>query len=65
MPKKIKIFLTTYILFLFFIVTFFESKFGQSTFILIVTLLAFFMVLGIWIFPEVVTKKDNQKTMKS
>ena len=65
MPKKIKIFLTTYILFLFFIVTFFESKFGQNTFILIVTLLTFFMIIGIWIFPEVVTKKDSQKTMKN
>ena len=65
MPKKIKIFLTTYILFLFIIVTFFENKFGQSTYILIVTLLAFFMIIGIWIFPEVVIKKNNQKQLKN
>ena len=62
MPKKIKFILTTYIIILSIIVIFFENKYGEGSYIYIVSLLSIVMILGIWIFPEVVTKnKTNVK----
>tara|TARA_B100002052_G_C15842217_1_gene580695 strand:- start:437 stop:628 length:192 start_codon:yes stop_codon:yes gene_type:complete len=62
MPKKIKFILTTYIIILCIIVIFFENKYGEGSYIYIVSLLSIVMILGIWIFPEVVTKnKTNGK----
>ena len=63
MPKKIKIFLTTYILIIGFLVVLFENKFGEISFIYLVLLLTLAMIIGIWIFPEVVTKKQNNKNI--
>jgi len=62
MPKKIKFILTTYIIILSIIVIFFENKYGGGSYIYIVSLLSIVMILGIWIFPEVVTKnkKDDK-----
>ena len=62
MPKKIKFILTTYIIILCIIVIFFENKYGEGSYIYIVSLLSIVMILGIWIFPEVVTKnkKDDK-----
>ncbi len=59
MPKKIKFILTTYIIILSIIVIFFENKYGEGSYIYIVSLLSIVMILGIWIFPEVVTKNKT------
>ena len=61
MPKKIKIFLTSYIIIIGLIVAFFENKFGQNSHIVLVVILTITMIIGIWIFPEVVTKKLKNK----
>ena len=61
MPKKIKIFLTSYIIIIGSIVAFFENQFGQNSYIVIVVILTTTMIIGIWIFPEVVTKKLKNK----
>ena len=61
MPKKIKIFLTTYIFLIGILVIFLENKYGENAFIYLVVLLTLAMIIGIWIFPEVVTKKQNNK----
>ena len=68
MPIKIKIFLTIYVSFVAVAVMIFENYFGDKGLIIVITALAPLMILGIWIFPEVVTKKttagdnENSKT---
>tara|TARA_Y100000768_G_scaffold357939_1_gene313377 strand:+ start:317 stop:535 length:219 start_codon:yes stop_codon:yes gene_type:complete len=68
MPIKIKIFLTIYVSFVAVAVMIFENYFGDKSLIIVITALAPLMILGIWIFPEVVTKKttagdnENSKT---
>ena len=67
MPIKIKIFLTLYAILVATAVILFENFFGDKSLIIIIAALAPLMILGIWIFPEVVTKKttagdnDNSK----
>ena len=63
MPTKIKIFLSLYIFIIGILVILFENLFGNSNLILSIIFLIFLMILGIWIFPEVVTKNklDNEK----
>tara|TARA_B100000989_G_scaffold49341_1_gene32394 strand:+ start:358 stop:549 length:192 start_codon:yes stop_codon:yes gene_type:complete len=63
MPTKIKIFLSLYIFIIGILVIIFENLFGNSNLILSIIFLIFLMILGIWIFPEVITKKnlDNEK----
>ena len=63
MPTKIKIFLSLYIVIIGILVIIFENLFGNSNLILSIIFLIFLMILGIWIFPEVITKKnlDNEK----
>ncbi len=63
MPTKIKIILSLYIFIIGILVILFENLFGNSNLILSIIFLIFLMILGIWIFPEVVTKKklDNEK----
>tara|TARA_B100001057_G_scaffold21963_1_gene20293 strand:+ start:2679 stop:2870 length:192 start_codon:yes stop_codon:yes gene_type:complete len=63
MPTKIKIFLSLYIFIIGILLIIFENLFGNSNLILSIIFLIFLMILGIWIFPEVVTKKklDNEK----
>tara|TARA_Y100001949_G_C15666369_1_gene191961 strand:+ start:88 stop:306 length:219 start_codon:yes stop_codon:yes gene_type:complete len=66
MPIKIKIFLTIYVSFVAVAVMIFENYFGDKSLIIVITALAPLMILGIWIFPEVVTKKttagDNENS---
>ena len=59
MPIKIKIFLTIYVSLVALAVIFFENYFGDKGLIIIIIALAPLMILGIWIFPEVVTKKTT------
>jgi len=59
MPIKIKIFLTLYVILVAIAVILFENFFGDKSLIFIITALAPLMILGIWIFPEVVTKKTT------
>lgn len=57
MPIKIKIFLTCYVILVATGVILFENYLGDKSLILSIIALAPLMILGIWIFPEVVTKK--------
>ena len=59
MPIKIKIFLTIYVSFVALAVILFENFFGDKSLIIVILALAPLMILGIWIFPEVVTKKTT------
>ncbi len=59
MPIKIKIFLTIYILSMSVLVMFYEKFLGQANLIHVLLFVTALMVLGIWIFPEVVTKKTT------
>tara|TARA_B100001939_G_C16841248_1_gene573197 strand:- start:63 stop:281 length:219 start_codon:yes stop_codon:yes gene_type:complete len=59
MPIKIKIFLTLYVILVAIAVILFENFFGDKSLIIVITALAPLMILGIWIFPEVVTKKTT------
>ena len=59
MPIKIKIFLTIYLLVIGFSVFLFENYLGKHLSTYIVAILTFLMIVGIWIFPEVVTKKTK------
>ena len=59
MPIKIKIFLTLYVILVAIAVILFENFFGDKSLIIVITALAPLMILGIWIFPEVVTKKPT------
>ena len=59
MPIKIKIFLTLYIILASIAVVFFEIFFGHTKLIYILFFLTILMIIGIWIFPEVVTKNTN------
>jgi hypothetical protein len=59
MPIKIKIFLTTYVILVAIGVILFENFLGDRSLILSLIALAPLMIIGIWIFPEVVTKKTT------
>jgi len=59
MPIKIKIFLTIYVSLVALAVILFENFFGDKSLIIVILALAPLMILGIWIFPEVVTKKTT------
>ena len=59
MPIKIKIFLTIYVSLVALAVILFENFFGDKGLIIVILALAPLMILGIWIFPEVVTKKTT------
>tara|TARA_B100000989_G_scaffold75223_1_gene53208 strand:- start:673 stop:882 length:210 start_codon:yes stop_codon:yes gene_type:complete len=59
MPIKIKIFLTIYVSIVALAVILFENFFGDKSLIIVILALAPLMILGIWIFPEVVTKKTT------
>ena len=59
MPIKIKIFLTLYVILVAIAVILFENFFGDKSLIIVITALAPLMILGIWILPEVVTKKTT------
>ena len=59
MPIKIKIFLTLYVILVAIAVILFENFFGDKSLIIVITALSPLMILGIWIFPEVVTKKTT------
>ena len=59
MPIKIKIFLTLYVILVAIAVILFENFFGDKSLIIVITALEPLMILGIWIFPEVVTKKTT------
>ena len=59
MPIKIKIFLTIYVSLVALAVILFENFFGDKSLIIVLLALAPLMILGIWIFPEVVTKKTT------
>jgi hypothetical protein len=61
MPIRIKIFLTSYIIILSLLVIFYENFFGQSDLIYILVFLSTLMTIGIWIFPEVVTKQTTSE----
>jgi hypothetical protein len=61
MPIRIKIFLTSYIIVLSLLVIFYENFFGQSDLIYILVFLSTLMTIGIWIFPEVVTKQTTSE----
>jgi hypothetical protein len=59
MPIKIKIFLTSYVVIVAIGVILFENFLGDKSLILSIAALAPLMIIGIWIFPEVVTKKTT------
>ena len=59
MPIKIKIILTLYVILVAIAVILFENFFADKSLIIVITALAPLMILGIWIFPEVVTKKTT------
>ena len=59
MPIKIKILLTIYIISTSIAVVIFENFFGQYRLIYVLLFLTAMMISGIWIFPEVVTKKTT------
>ena len=59
MPIKIKIFLTIYVSLVALAVILFENFFGDKSLIIVILALAPLMILGIWIFPVVVTKKTT------
>jgi len=67
MPIKIKISLTIYIIIIAISVMFYEKLLGQPELIYTLIFVTTLMIIGIWIFPEVVTKKttsgveENQK----
>ena len=68
MPIKIKISLTIYIILVSLAVIFYEKTFGQADLIYTLIFVTLLMITGIWIFPEVVTKKttinDDEKDEK-
>ena len=59
MPIKIKISLTIYIILVSLAVIFYEKTFGQADLIYTLIFVTLLMITGIWIFPEVVTKKTT------
>ena len=48
-----------YVILVAIAVILFENFFGDKSLIIVITALAPLMILGIWIFPEVVTKKTT------
>ena len=64
MPLKIKIFLTFLIILIAIATMMFELFIGNPSLIYILVFVSFLMTIGIWIFPEVVTKKDSNKKYK-
>lgn len=61
MPIIIKISLTFYIVFISIFVMIFELFVGNPNLIYILLFVTFLMTIGIWIFPEVVTKKNSNE----
>ena len=59
MPIKIKIFLTTYVILVAIGEILFENFLGDRSLILSLIALAPLMIIGIWIYPAVVTKKTT------
>ena len=59
MPIKIKISLTIYIIIIAISVMFYEKLLGQPELIYTLIFVTTLMIIGIWIFPEVVTKKTT------
>ncbi len=59
MPIKIKISLTIYIIIAAILVIFYEKFLGQPNLIYTLIFVTTLMIIGIWIFPEVVTKKTT------
>ena len=59
MPIKIKISLTIYIIIVATSVMFYEKILGQPNLIYTLIFVTILMIIGIWIFPEVVTKKTT------
>jgi len=59
MPIKIKISLTIYIIIVAILVIFYEKLLGEPNLIYTLIFVATLMIIGIWIFPEVVTKKTT------
>jgi len=59
MPIKIKISLTIYIIIVATSVMFYEKILGQYNLIYTLIFVTILMIIGIWIFPEVVTKKTT------
>ncbi len=59
MPIKIKIFLTTYIICISIVIILYEKFFGRADLIYTLLFLSVLMTIGIWIFPEVVTKQTT------
>ncbi len=64
MPIKIKISLTIYIIIIAISVMFYEKLLGQPELIYTLIFVTTLMIIGIWIFPEVVTKKLLQGLRK-
>ena len=65
MPIKIKISLTIYIIIVGTSVMFYEKILGQSNLIYTLIFVTILMIIGIWIFPEVVTKKTTAGAEKN
>ena len=61
MPIIIKISLTFYITLISIFVMIFELFLGNSNLIYILLFVTFLMIVGIWIFPEVITKKNSNE----
>ena len=59
MPVNIKIFLTIYIISISIAAIIFENFYGQHKLVYVLFFLSIMMIAGIWIFPEVVTKKTT------
>ena len=64
MPIKIKISLTIYIIIIAISVMFYEKLLGQPELIYTLIFVTTLMIIGIWIFPEVVTKKTTSGLRK-
>jgi len=65
MPIKIKISLTIYIIIVAILVIFYEKLLGEPNLIYTLIFVATLMIIGIWIFPEVVTKKTTAGAEKN
>jgi uncharacterized membrane protein len=65
MPIKIKISLTIYIIIVAILVIFYEKLLGQPNLIYTLIFVTALMIIGIWIFPEVVTKNTTAGAEKN
>ena len=64
MPIIIKISLTFYIIFISISVIIFELYVGNPKLIFILIFVTFLMTAGIWIFPEVIIKKNSTESVE-